>query len=240
MCLYPWLLCFRLEIFTLFPTLALAGKTQIGDNSVMKMHLPVDKCSHKLSPTCCPPVVIVLHCGSSPKRRCLNFFFFFYLITAEKTAGTSICLNYLHYTSVTQIYHTVQDYWHMGSLWRLQLHSLALLGWSGVSFSPFVRKFQSSKTAEEYPGCFAQLCSLPWPQWKSTLPLGNVCWWTSFRLLHKLQGDDALPSKTALQNTRMIYRFILTFWIELCIFQFLHLNSTLQKHCLCICVCRFL
>lgn len=116
MCLYPWLLCFRLEIFTLFPTLALAGKTQIGHNSVMKMHLPVDKCSHKLSPTCCPPVVIVLHCGSSPKRRCLNFFFFFYLITAEKTAGTSICLNYLHYTSVTQIYHTVQDYWHMGSL----------------------------------------------------------------------------------------------------------------------------
>lgn len=50
----------------MLPIAALAGNTQFGQNSAMKMHLPVNKCSHKLSQTCCPPVVIVLHFDSIP------------------------------------------------------------------------------------------------------------------------------------------------------------------------------
>lgn len=50
----------------MLPIAALAGNTQFGQNSAMKMHLPVDKCSHKLSQTCCPPVVLVLHFDSIP------------------------------------------------------------------------------------------------------------------------------------------------------------------------------
>lgn len=78
-CLCPWLLNFhRVTKETPYPA-ALVGKTQNGQSSVKKMYLPISKCSHKVSSTCCSSAVLVLHCGSTLKRRCLGKPFYFIL-----------------------------------------------------------------------------------------------------------------------------------------------------------------
>lgn len=80
------------------------------------------------------------------------------------------------------------------------------------------------------------------PHWVSTSPQR---WWCSFRLLHKLQGDDASPSKKQhLENNIQIYYDFLNLFMYLVSFSFSkrqNLSLTLQKHgifffSLCVCV----
>lgn len=132
-----------------------------------------------------------------------------------------------------------------GLLWWLPLHSVARLSWFGVSFQLSVRKFQSSKLLKRL-SCFALLHSLQQPQWKSIPPLGTFvggaalesC--VNFRVMLPLHQRK--EKKTAL---RVIYRFIMTFWIYLCIsVSFSFYSLILQKHTIVsvnifFCICAF-
>lgn len=85
-----------------------------------------------------------------------------------------------------------------------------------------------------------QLHSLPRPPlWKSTPPKGTFVGGAALnsRINFRVMLPLHQKMKTALRNTRIIYRFIMTFWIYLCI-QFLSvseakLNSPETHHCLC-------
>ena len=102
------------------------------------------------------------------------------------------------------------------------------------------------KSAEESE-LFCTSPQSPTASMKKHSALGNICWCCSFRLLHKLQGDAASPSKKGRKKTalRIIYRFIMTFWIYLCILvSFSFYSLTLQKHTIVsvnifFCICAF-
>lgn len=56
-------------------------------------------------------------------------------------------------------------------------------------------KKKKKQTSEEYLGYFCAALQSPSASIKQHSTLGNFCRWCNFRLLNKLQGDDAFPSK---------------------------------------------
>lgn len=105
---------------------------------------------------------------------------------------------------------------------------------SAVKLSGFVvRKYQSSEK-EERLSSRAALRSHVASMRTALSPWENVRRRRSFRLLHKLQGDDAAPSKknetnkkTALRTPRTIFRFI---YVSLSFYTVLSSSET--HHCL--------
>lgn len=91
-------------------------------------------------------------------------------------------------------------------------------------------KMSKLKDCRRASGLFCTTPQSPLASMNITSTFENICGWCrcSFRLLRRLLGDDAYPSKTALRNTRIIYRQIYDDFLNLFIYlvSFIYYSDT--------------